>query len=79
MRRDGQAAVLAGRPALPVSTPTFLYGAGMAVDPPWPWAAVYDPAGGHWYFQRFTLLPLGATVLLGAVHLGCGRRASSVR
>ncbi|SCF85282.1 ADP-ribosylglycohydrolase [Streptomyces sp. Ncost-T10-10d] len=57
MRRDGQAPVRAGRPALPVNTLAFLYGAGMADDPAWPRAAVYDPAGGHWYCQRFTLLP----------------------
>ena len=32
----------------------------------WPRGAVYDPAGGHWYLQWFTVLFLGATVALGS-------------
>ena len=27
---------------------------------------MYDPAGGHWYFQWFTVLFLAATVAVGA-------------
>lgn len=34
----------------------------MTVNLAWPRAAVYDPAGGHWYFQWFTVLfPAAAT------------------
>jgi hypothetical protein len=31
----------------------------------WPRAAVYDPAGGHWYLQYFSLLFVGGSLLIG--------------
>ncbi len=55
-----------GRWGLPVNVVAVLYGVGMTVNLAWPRAEVYDPAGGHWYLQWFTVLFLGATVALGA-------------
>jgi hypothetical protein len=40
----------------------------MTVNLAWPRAAVYDPAGGHWYFQWFTVLFLLVTVGAGALY-----------
>jgi hypothetical protein len=45
-----------------------VYGLFMTVNLSWPRAQVYDPAGGHWYFQWFTVLFVGATVAAGAVY-----------
>ncbi|MFF4507196.1 amino acid permease [Streptomyces sp. NPDC001401] len=54
-----------GRWGIPVNALALLYGLLMTVNLAWPRAAVYDPTGGHWYFQWFTVLFLGATVVLG--------------
>ncbi|WP_369168079.1 amino acid permease [Streptomyces sp. R28] len=54
-----------GRWGAPVNALALLYGLVMTVNLAWPRAAVYDPAGGHWYFQWFTVLFLGATVVAG--------------
>ncbi|MEW1718937.1 amino acid permease [Streptomyces sp. NPDC093109] len=56
-----------GRWGLPVNALACVYGLAMAVNLAWPRAAVYDPAGGHWYFQWFTVLFLLVTVGLGAL------------
>jgi urea carboxylase system permease len=55
-----------GRWGVPINAIALLYGLFMTVNLAWPRAAVYDPAGGHWYFQWFTVLFLTATVLAGA-------------
>jgi hypothetical protein len=57
-----------GRWGIPVNALALLYGLAMTVNLAWPRAAVYDPAGGHWYFQWFTVLFLAATVLAGAAY-----------
>ncbi|MET9119797.1 amino acid permease [Streptomyces sp. NPDC004528] len=57
-----------GRWGLPVNVIALVYGLLMTVDLAWPRAAVYDPTGGHWYFQWFTVLFLGATLLVGAAY-----------
>ncbi|MEV6791976.1 amino acid permease [Streptomyces sp. NPDC051320] len=57
-----------GRWGLPVNALALVYGLFMAVNLAWPRAAVYDPAGGHWYFQWFTALFLGVTVLVGSAY-----------
>ncbi|MEV6160907.1 amino acid permease [Streptomyces sp. NPDC052052] len=57
-----------GRFGLPVNALAFLYGVGMTINLAWPRAAVYDPAGGHWYFQWFTVLFLLVTVGIGALY-----------
>ena len=51
-----------GRWGVPVNALALLYGLVMTVNLAWPRAAVYDPAGGHWYFQWFTVLFLVVTV-----------------
>ncbi|WP_405832529.1 amino acid permease [Streptomyces sp. NBC_01176] len=57
-----------GRWGVPVNAIALAYGLLMSVDLAWPRAAVYDPAGGHWYFQWFTVLFLGSTVVAGAAY-----------
>ncbi len=57
-----------GRWGIPVNALALLYGLFMTVNLAWPRAAVYDPAGGHWYFQWFTVLFLGVTVALGVLY-----------
>ncbi|MFE7766197.1 amino acid permease [Streptomyces sp. NPDC057438] len=65
-----------GRWGIPVNALALLYGLFMTVNLAWPRAEVYDPAGGHWYFQWFTLLFLLVTVTAGLLyHLTRGRRA----
>ncbi|KKD04418.1 amino acid permease [Streptomyces sp. WM6386] len=54
-----------GRWGVPVNALALLYGLFMTINLAWPRAEVYDPAGGHWYFQWFTVLFLGATLVLG--------------
>ena len=39
----------------------------MTVNLAWPRAAVYDPSGGHWYFQWFSPLFLLVTLALGVL------------
>jgi urea carboxylase system permease len=56
-----------GRWGLPVNALALVYGLAMTVNLAWPRAAVYDPSGGHWYFQWFTVLFLIVSVGLGAV------------
>ncbi|GAV43142.1 putrescine importer PuuP [Streptomyces acidiscabies] len=57
-----------GRWGLPINALAVTYGVLMTINLAWPRAAVYDPEGGHWYFQWFTVLFLGATVALGVVY-----------
>ncbi|MFD8072838.1 amino acid permease [Streptomyces sp. NPDC059718] len=63
-----------GRWGLPVNALALLYGLAMTVNLAWPRAAVYDPAGGHWYFQWFTVL-----FLLGSVAAGVAWRLLRAR
>ncbi|NBM14364.1 amino acid permease [Streptomyces sp. GC420] len=67
-----------GRWGLPVNVLALAYGLFMTVNLAWPRAAVYDPAGGHWYFQWFTVLFLAATVVLGAAYRLARRRTGAV-
>lgn len=66
-----------GRWGLPVNALALAYGLFMTVNLAWPRAEVYDPEGGHWYFQWFTLLFVGAAVAAGAVYR-CRRGGASV-
>ena len=56
-----------------------MYGLVMTVNLAWPRADVYDPAGGHLYFQWFTVLFLTATVLVGAAYRVYRSRPVSLR
>ncbi|MYV58148.1 amino acid permease [Streptomyces sp. SID3212] len=66
-----------GRWGLPVNVLAVLYGAAMTINLAWPRGPVYDPAGGHWYFQWFTVLFLAATAGAGALWLGVRARRGS--
>ncbi|WP_405610899.1 amino acid permease [Streptomyces sp. NBC_00076] len=63
-----------GHWGVPVNALALLYGLFMTVNLAWPRAAVYDPTGGHWYFQWFTVL-----FLLFTVGAGVGYRAWAQR
>jgi urea carboxylase system permease len=55
-----------GRWALPVNVAAVLYGVAMTVNMAWPRESVYDPGGGNWYLQWFSVLLLVGTGLTGA-------------
>ncbi|MCX5338098.1 amino acid permease [Streptomyces sp. NBC_00140] len=57
-----------GRWGVPVNALALLYGLFMTINLAWPRAEVYDPAGGHWYFQWFTVIFLLVTVGAGALY-----------
>ncbi|UUU20809.1 amino acid permease [Streptomyces sp. DSM 40750] len=57
-----------GRWGIPVNALALVYGLFMTVNLAWPRAEVYDPAGGHWWFQWFTVLFLLVTVGLGVLY-----------
>lgn len=57
-----------GRWGVPVNALALLYGLVMTVNLAWPRAEVYDPAGGHWYFQWFTVLFLLVAVGIGVLY-----------
>ncbi|MET7693817.1 amino acid permease [Streptomyces sp. NPDC005483] len=63
-----------GRWGIPVNALALLYGLLMTVNLAWPRAEVYDPAGGHWYFQWFTVLFLAATLVAGVAWRALRRR-----
>ncbi|MFF4488438.1 amino acid permease [Streptomyces sp. NPDC001544] len=67
-----------GRWGVPVNALALLYGLFMTVNLAWPRAAVYDPAGGHWYFQWFTVLFLAATLVAGAAYRAYRARTALV-
>ena len=73
--RDGRPFFSLGRWGIPVNALALLYGLLMTVNLAWPRAAVYDPAGGHWYFRWFTVLFLAATVAVGVACRVCKKRA----
>ncbi|MFD5521876.1 amino acid permease [Streptomyces sp. NPDC127066] len=66
-----------GRWGVPVNALALVYGLFMAVNLAWPRAAVYDPAGGHWYFQWFTVLFLAVTLVAGAGYRAYRARATA--
>ncbi|WP_406055212.1 amino acid permease [Streptomyces sp. NBC_01077] len=70
----GRPAFSLGRWGLPVNALGLAYGLFMTVNLAWPRAEVYDPTGGHWYFQWFSLLFVGTTVALGAAYRLTRRR-----
>jgi urea carboxylase system permease len=55
-----------GRWGLAVNIAAVVYGALMTVNMAWPRASVYDPAGGSWYLQWFSVLLLAGTFIVGA-------------
>ncbi|MFE3515232.1 amino acid permease [Streptomyces sp. NPDC059166] len=57
-----------GRWGVAVNAGAVLFGLFMTVNLAWPRTSVYDPEGGHWYFQWFAVLFVGASVVLGAAY-----------
>ncbi|MFF7124997.1 amino acid permease [Streptomyces sp. NPDC016566] len=74
----GAALFSLGRWGIPVNALALLYGLAMTVNLAWPRAAVYDPAGGHWYFRWFTVLFLGGTVAAGTAYRRYRPRTATV-
>ncbi|MFD7878399.1 amino acid permease [Streptomyces sp. NPDC059766] len=66
-----------GRWGVPVNALALVYGLFMTVNLAWPRAAVYDPAGGHWYFRWFTVLFLAVTVAAGGAWRTYRKRAAA--
>ncbi len=62
---DGGALFSLGRFGLPVNIAAVLYGGLMMINIAWPRASVYDPAGGHWYLQWFSVLFVLGTLGVG--------------
>jgi urea carboxylase system permease len=56
-----------GRAGIAINALAVLYGLFMAVNIAWPRAAVYDPAGGHWYLTWFAELFLAGVLVVGAL------------
>jgi urea carboxylase system permease len=59
---------------LPVNLIAVAYGALQMVNLGWPRASVYDPAGGHWYLQYFSLLFVGGSLAIGVIAYALHRR-----
>src|SRR5262249_40064874 len=55
-----------GRWGLPINILAVAYGLLMAINIAWPRPAVYDPAGGHWYYRWFPELVLAPVAVAGA-------------
>ncbi|HEY2671458.1 MAG TPA: amino acid permease [Rugosimonospora sp.] len=65
-----------GRAGIAINALAVLYGLFMAVNIAWPRAAVYDPAGGHWYLTWFAELFLAGVLVFGALaYLARNRQA----
>jgi urea carboxylase system permease len=66
-----------GRAGLVVNVLAVLYGLFMAVNIAWPRAAVYDPAGGHWYLQWFAEIFVVGVAALGLLAYLAVRRSTA--
>jgi urea carboxylase system permease len=67
-----------GRLGLAVNLAAVLYGLFMAVNIAWPRAAVYDPAGGHWYLKWFAELFVVAVAAVGMLAYWLRNRQATV-
>jgi urea carboxylase system permease len=76
-RTEGEGFSL-GRWGLVVNVLAVAYGLLMTVNMAWPRASVYDPAGGSWYLQWFSVLLLVATAVSGALAYGYLKRANRI-
>jgi urea carboxylase system permease len=54
-----------GRWALPVNILAVAWGVFMVINMGWPRAAVYDPAGTHWYLRYFAILLVALVLVVG--------------
>jgi urea carboxylase system permease len=55
-----------GRWGVPINVVAVLYGVAMTINMAWPRESVYDPGGGSWYLQWFSVLLLAGTAVVGA-------------
>jgi urea carboxylase system permease len=67
-----------GRWGLAVNIGAVAYGALMTLNMAWPRASVYDPAGGSWYLQWFSVLLLIGTAATGALAYANLRRKQRI-
>ena len=67
-----------GRWGLAINAAAVVYGAAMTVNMAWPRASVYDPAGGSWPLQWFSVLLLAGTAIAGGVTFVYLRRANRI-
>jgi urea carboxylase system permease len=67
-----------GRWGLPINIAAVVYGGLMTVNMAWPRASVYDPAGGSWYLQWFSVLLLAGTAITGLCAFTYLRRANRI-
>jgi urea carboxylase system permease len=67
-----------GRYGLAVNIGAVVYGSLMALNMAWPRASVYDPAGGSWYLQWFSVLLLIGTAATGALAYANLRRKRQI-
>jgi urea carboxylase system permease len=67
-----------GRWGVPLNVVAVGWGVFMVVNMGWPRAAVYDPAGTHWYLRWFAPLLVVVVLALGALLYRLRRRTSSV-
>jgi urea carboxylase system permease len=65
-----------GRFGVAVNVGAVLYGAFMVLNIGWPRAVVYDPEGGHWYLQWFSVLFALGTFAVGALGYAWWRRSA---
>jgi urea carboxylase system permease len=56
-----------GRWGIAINVVAVLWGIFMAVNMGWPRAAVYDPAGTHWYLRWFAPLLLALVIVVGTL------------
>lgn len=63
-----------GRWGVVVNVLAVSYGALQMINLAWPRASVYDPAGGHWWLQYFSLLFVGGALVAGLIAYGLHRR-----
>jgi amino acid transporter len=67
-----------GRWGLAINAAAVVYGGVMTVNMAWPRASVYDPAGGSWALQWFSVLLLAGTALSGGITFVYLRRAHRI-
>lgn len=67
-----------GRWGVPINIAAVVYGGLMTINMAWPRASVYDPTGGDWYLQWFSVLLLVGTGIVGAAAYGYLRRANRI-
>jgi urea carboxylase system permease len=67
-----------GRWGLAVNIGAVLYGALMTLNMAWPRPSVYDPAGGGWYLQWFSVLLLIGAAVTGGLAYAYLRRGGRI-